>query len=424
MIEVISPTAARRRLLSGSSDERVGLAEHRSHYQPPAAATEKSQRELIELVARAGLRGRGGAGFPTARKLQAVADRRGPRVVVANGTEGEPASKKDKTLLMQQPHLVLDGALWAAHVVGTTRVVLALERGRPEVLRSLRLALAERSSAPAEVPVELVETPPRYVAGEESALVHWLNGGPAKPTATPPRPSEHGVDGRPTLVQNVETLAHLALIAAHGGDWFRGAGEPEEPGTMLVTVSGLRSRPRVLEADVGTPIVHVLERAEVDPSELGALLVGGFFGTWLSPSSAGLPLSRHALASHGASPGAGVLIALPRTACGLEETARILTWYATESAGQCGACVFGLADVARAAGQLAAGTLAPSGLKRLERWASEIAGRGACHHPNGATRLLGSALQIFAEDVERHLANAPCRAPQALAIPASRAVWR
>src|SRR2546423_577994 len=167
------------------------LAEHRTRYPRPPVARARPWTELIDAVDRAGLRGRGGAGFPTAVKMRSVAGGRGRAVVVANGTEGEPASYKDKLLLCNQPHLVVDGALLAAAAVGACRVVIGVEESAGEVLVALRRAVAERAaSEPSGMAVEVVATPPGYVSGEESALVSFVNGGAALPTAVPPRPFE------------------------------------------------------------------------------------------------------------------------------------------------------------------------------------------------------------------------------------------
>jgi NADH:ubiquinone oxidoreductase subunit F (NADH-binding) len=190
MIQTAPVPPAATRLLRGFRESRVSLADHRSHYLQPSAPTTQPRRELIAVIEASGLRGRGGAGFPTARKLQAVADQPGRRIVVANGTEGEPASLKDTTLMRVQPHLILDGAVSAASAVGAERIVIAVSRRQREALASIHAALAERTHEGVPCPIELVETPPRYIAGEETALVHWLNGGPAKPTSTPPRPFE------------------------------------------------------------------------------------------------------------------------------------------------------------------------------------------------------------------------------------------
>jgi NADH:ubiquinone oxidoreductase subunit F (NADH-binding) len=372
--------------------------------------------EIIDLVERAGLRGRGGAGFPTAVKMRAVARGRGRAVVLANGTEGEPASYKDKLLLTHQPHLVIDGALLAAAAVGAERVVIGVEEAAPEALRALRRALAERASAePAGIPVEVLATPAGYVSGEETALVRFVNGGPAKPTTVPPRPFEKGVLRRPTLVSNVETLCHVAQIARNGATWFRGSGTPEEPGTALVTVSGAVARPGVIEVPIGTPLATIVERGG-PVGAAGAALVGGFFGTWVPASGFGLAFSRAGLAEVGASPGAGVVIVVPEGACGLAETARIMAWYAAETAGQCGPCVFGLGAMAGEMAALSHGPVPAEGLQRLRRWAAQVEGRGACKHPDGSVRLLRSALAAFPHDVEAHLGGRPCPASYGEAV--------
>lgn len=188
--------------------------------------------ELLHRLAASGLRGRGGAGFPAAVKLRAVRERGGVPVVVANGEEGEPGSVKDRWLLRARPHLVLDGLVRAASVTGAVRGYVYLSD--PEAGARVRRALAEREP---HLPIEVVETAHTYVAGEESAVVRRIDGGPALPTAKPPRPFERGVGGAPTLVSNVETLARIALIAARPDLRDRIAR------ATLVTLSGGRGRP-------------------------------------------------------------------------------------------------------------------------------------------------------------------------------------
>ncbi len=265
-MSAVASTAVRsdeRRLLRHVSGDgaHVGLAEHRARYGRAPIPGRRPRRELIDVAAAAGLRGRGGAGFPTARKLAAVAGGRGPRIVAVNATEGEPASSKDRTLLTHVPHLVLDGALVAATAAGAERIVVAVDRADRPAVRMLRAALAERRAAGETTDIEIAETPTRYVAGEESALVRYLNGGDAKPQAARRRPFEEGVDGRPTLIQNAETLAHLAQITRFGPEWFRGTGTADEPGTTLVTVTGAVAHPAVVEVPVGTRVEDILTRA-------------------------------------------------------------------------------------------------------------------------------------------------------------------
>ena len=219
-----------------------------------------------------------------------------------------------------------------------------------------------------------------------------------------------GVRRRPTHVDNVETLAHIALIARFGPAWFRQAGVPDAPGTMLVTMSGAVDRPGVLEIEAGTPITDVLAAGRVRDG-VGAVLVGGYFGTWHELRAvAGLPMSKERLQRVGASPGAGVLVALPQAVCGLSETARVLGYLADESAGQCGPCAFGLPAIAEDFAQLALGRPGGAVLERLDRRLGMLAGRGACRHPDGAVRLAASALAAFAPDVQAHASHRPCAA--------------
>src|SRR6202041_1696893 len=259
---------------------------------------------LIGDIEASGLTGRGGAAFPVYRKLAIVARARGRKVVVANGAESEPASRKDNLLLRAAPNLVLDGLQLAAEAVGATEAHLYLHPGAsPEIAR----ALAQRAAAGLDrIHVTVTEAPPRCLAGQEAALVNRLGGGPAVPTFTPPRVTERGLGGAPTLVQNVETLAHLALIARYGPRWFRALGTSSEPGTMLATVH-TSDQTQVIEAELGTPL-RILMPAEQDAQ---AVLIGGYHGAWLPISSAQtLTLDNQALNKNGAAVGAGVIAAL------------------------------------------------------------------------------------------------------------------
>src|ERR1700730_1606483 len=170
------------------------------------------------------------------------------------GVESEPASGKDAMLLSQSPHLVLDGIAAAVAAVGASEAYLCVDGGHPQRAGPLSVAIADRARAGIdEVQAQLVAFPGGYVASEESALVNFLNGGRAVPVYVPPRPFERGVGGQPTLVSNVETLAHLALIARYGPDWFATVGARAAPGSALVTVGGAVSRPGVYEIGLGLP---------------------------------------------------------------------------------------------------------------------------------------------------------------------------
>ncbi len=420
----------RPRLLPSGLDA-AGL---RRHVQLHGPLPYRGVRDrLIIQIEAAGLTGRGGAAFPAARKLAAVAAGRRPGrggrpVVVGNGAEGEPASRKDKHLLGRSPHLVLDGLQLAAEAVGARRAYLYVHRD-DALHERLRAAIAQRSAAGCDrVAVRLVAAPPRFLAGEESALASKIGGGLARPTFTPPRVFERGVDGAPTLVQNVETLAHMALIARHGAAWFREAGTPAEPGTMLITAHRADGGIEVAEVEIGTPL-RVLLGLDATPAQ--AVLTGGYHGAWISAADAArLPLTNAALRPLGGTVGAGVLAALPHGRCGLVETAHVVRYLAAESAGQCGPCRAGLPRIADAVAQLSLPRPDPRLLAHLERWAGLVAGRGACRHPDGTVRFVGSALTVFAEEITRHR-HGQCTAEAAAAprepflpIPAGRPLDR
>lgn len=396
------PADSPHRLLPGpGAPARRTLDEHLAAFGPDR---DDRPEPLAADLERAGLRGRGGAGFPTHRKLTAVAAARGRPVVVANGAEGEPAGAKDTTLLTAAPHLVLDGLRHTAAAVGADRCYVYVQRDAA-VVDAVRAALAERRSAGLDrVGVEVVEAPVRYLAGEESAAVSLISGGPAKPRFRPPPVYQRGVRGRPTLVTNVETLAHTALVARYGPEWFRALGTADEPGTMLFSVAGAVAEPGVVEAPVGTALRDLLGRAGGATGALSAVLVGGYHGSWLPADRLGVRLSTADLRAHAARLGTGVVVALPEHACGLAETARVVTYLAKESAHQCGPCRNGLPLIAETFARLAApGVRGAAALRAdVERWAGLVRGRGACHHPDGTVNLVASALAVFGAELQRH----------------------
>ncbi len=354
---------------------------------------------LIPVLQAAGLTGRGGAAFPVHRKLAAVAQAGTKPVVIGNGAEGEPASEKDKSLLWISPHLILDGLQLAAEAVGSDSVGLYLSR-HPRLLDKLHAAIADRAAARVDrATVEIFDAPPRFLAGEESALASRVNGGPARPRFKPPMVFERGVAGRPTLVHNVETLAHLALIARFGPDWFREAGTDEEPGSMLCTLHQADGRRDVVETELGTPLRSLLTL----DGHTQAVLSGGYHGAWLPAADAArMTLSNADLRPAGSFVGAGVLAALPADCCGIAEAARVARYLALESAGQCGPCFSGLPRIAAAMAEIASPRPDPRAVTDMIRWSSLVQGRGACHHPDGSVRFIRSALHVFRDEITLH----------------------
>ena len=394
-----------QRVLAGPSPAAgaESLVDHQRRVGPRPRAD-----GIIPVLEASGLLGRGGAGFPVARKWATVAGRRdGRAVVLANGAEGEPLSAKDRAIMAARPHLVLDGAELAAEAVGADRIILYVGSQHAAALATMGRAAGERAaverSGRASIPIEIVAAPHTYIAGEESAAVHYINQGDARPTTTPPRPFERGVGGRPTLVQNVETLAHVALIARNGADWYRQLGLGATRGSAVVTVGGAVSHAGVTEIALGTSIRDLAVSAGAADG-IGAVLLGGYFGGWLRAHEAwDLPLDPVMLRSAGSAFGCGVVHFLPPDACGVRATARILDYMAGQSAAQCGPCVFGLRAIADATSRLASpGGAGGDDLERLVRWSGQLAGRGACKHPDGAVGLLRSSLRVFADEFTRH----------------------
>jgi NADH:ubiquinone oxidoreductase subunit F (NADH-binding) len=378
-----------------------------------------SAPELIEQVERAGLRGRGGAGFPTGAKLRAVAARRGRPIVVVNAAEGEPASDKDRVLCQLAPHLMLDGAVAVAHALGAREAIVGVCESSSGA-ETLARAIAERGAGDG-IQIELSTVPGGYVAGQASALVNYLNGGPALPTFTPPMPFEQGVSRRPTMLSNAETFANIALIARHGPDWFRALGTADQAGSTLVTLSGSLAAPAVYEIEYGTSLRALIDAAGGLLAPARAVLLGGYAGTWVDGALlADLMLSDAQLARHGASLGAGVVALLSDAACPVAETARVTRWMAGESAGQCGPCVHGLGALAGTISELAAGVASHDAEQRVESLSRLVRRRGACAHPDGTARFALSAIEVFRDefaDHARHGACERCSAPAELPLP-------
>ncbi|ALE91985.1 hypothetical protein AOC05_05975 [Arthrobacter alpinus] len=361
---------------------------------------ERVDAGFISVLEASGLTGRGGAAFSSWRKVAATGQGRGGAllsakpVVVANGAEGEPLSFKDKALLTHAPHLVIDGLLIAGQAVSASQLFLYTT---PVTLTMVEAAVAGRKDARK---IKVVQASETFISGEASAVVNNIANGIALPLDNRRRLSDTGIKGRPTLVLNVETLAHMALIARHGPGWFRTAGSDRDPGTRLVSVSGYCTE-QVLEVEGDASLADILASAGVDLPGVGAVLVGGYHGRWVRPLD--YRLSPAGSDSNVVRPGAGVLHVLAATECGLEATARILGYLASESAQQCGPCMFGLPAMSRVLNAIAYGDHDPRLVGELERLGKLVGGRGACHHPDGTARLVGSALDTFSDDVRAHL---------------------
>ena len=371
---------------------------------------------VVEILRHAELRGRGGAWFPTHRKVERVIARReyAPTLII-NASEGEPLSRKDQTLITRRPHLVLDGAVTLAETIGAAEIVVYISRSARAAERALRTAFKERHRGGAhDVRMRIVKTAHRYVSGESSAVAHRVAGGPAKPQTD-----------RPTsvLVNNAETVAHIGLLTRHGAGWFRSTGVAGAPGTLLLTLCGAVANPGVVEVPSGVTIGAAVELAGGCNLPAAAFLIGGYAGTWLDAQVA---LER-TLQPDDVAPGCGIVAALPQLSCGVRATAEIARYMAGESAQQCGPCIFGLDAIASALEKIARGDADASDAQRLSRWCAQVGTRGGCGHPGGAVRTIVSAMDVFGDDIQCHLQGHPCavhRHPLFPAPPPPQRGWR
>ncbi|HEY3906284.1 MAG TPA: NADH-ubiquinone oxidoreductase-F iron-sulfur binding region domain-containing protein [Streptosporangiaceae bacterium] len=369
-----------------------------------------SSAELIEMAEQVDLRGRGGAAFPVARKLAAVvrsARERGRKpVILVNATEGEPGSAKDRLLLLRTPYLVLGGALIAASALRTAEIIIAVTDRNVEL--SVRSAV--RSTPRLQSFVQIVRVPDRFISGEGGALVNAVNGKPALPPGRKVRASDSGARGLPTLLSNAETFAQLAVLAMLGPEGYASVGTSDEPGTILLTMGGAAARHAVVEVPAGLPLGYVLDLCSANPGD--GVLVGGYHGMWLPTATAyDVPVSRAGLEAAGGALGAGIVLPLSYGTCPIGEVARIATYLAGESSGQCGPCKLGLPGIARSLTAVADGSGGVEALDAARRTAAAVRGRGACAHPDGVYRFVQSALNVFTDDIAAHVFQGGCNRP-------------
>lgn len=388
---VVASTRERPSRLFAAGPQADATA-HTACFGPLPAAT-----GLVGELRASGLTGRGGGAFPLAAKVDALAGP--PATLIGNGSEGEPLSRKDATLLHHAPHLVIDGLLLlAAALDPRARLVIV---AHPEGVDSVRRALLEREDG-SRIEVRVAED--RFVSGEATAVVAGLSGAPALPRDHPLHLTEKGVGQRPTLLSNVETLAHVALIGRYGAAWFRSLGTTDDPGTRLLSISGDGIGEHVLEVPGGMSVLDALAAVGAEAAAVQAVLVGGFHGRWVPARHLTRPLTaRPAEDRDGIAVGAGVILVLGTATCGLTVTASILRYLAGESAGQCGPCVLGLPRLADRFAEHASGRDADAG--RVWQLVEDLPGRGACHHPDGTAALARSALTVFTVELDRHRAG-------------------
>ncbi len=372
---------------------------------------------IIPEIEAAGLRGLGGAGFPAHRKWAAVAAAPGPgRWIIANGNEDEPGTFKDRFLLAETPHQVIEGALVAAVAVRAAQVALYVNPREPATVAGLRDAaaqwaahplLAEVSAAVGEaVALRVVESSGLYIGGEETAAVASVQGGFPFPSLKPPFPAQHGVHGAPTLVTNVETLAQAGHILAKGAAWYRGLGIGDAAGTKLFSLSGDVLRPGLHELPMGTSLRALVfdhGGGMLGGRRFKAVFTGGPSNTLLTERDLDVAMDFDSLRARGSRLGTGAMIVVGDGTSILRKTAEYVAFFAASSCGQCPPCKIGTFQVARLLERLEAGGGGPGDLEALRNLAALLPGSGRCGLVDGAATVLASSLATFPEEYQRAL---------------------
>ena len=387
----------------------VLLSEHGSLFGSPQPYFFKLHH-LKKQLSGSELHGRGGAAFPLSRKLAGYEPYRGKLIVVANGSEGECLSRKDEQLIARHPHLVLDGLSILGSALDAKAGYVHVKASKTSSQRILQEALLERAGLdPFRIEISLTASEVGYVAGSESAVVSAINHQGGLPIYLPDRPMARGVKKRPTLIANVETLAHLALLARFGSDWFSSIGSAGDSGTRLLTVSLPNRSSGVVEVVAGTEFSEIFEVLGVSRSQISCGLLGGYFGQLVDIDKLWSLRASHAfLKEAGFSFGAGV-VALA-DGCPVAEISAILEYLAGESAGQCGPCYMGLPELAKTWRELVSGRVNSNSLSRIADLCDQISGRGGCAMPDGAVLLARTALSRFRPELLSHQ-SASCNYP-------------
>jgi len=404
--------------------EELKRYQSRGGYEALAKAVKSSPEDLIKLVADAGLRGRGGAGFPTGKKWQFTREApEQPRYLILNGGEDEPGSKKDRVLLENLPHLVIEGAILSAYAIGASKAYLYINANYDVAIKSINDALSEAKNggywgedifgSHLNIDFELIPAPHNYVAGEDTAVLEVIEGKKAWPRQKPPFPVTVGLFGKPTSVNNVETLANVAPIVRNGADWYRRFGTAESAGTMIFSLDEDVNRPGVYELPFGTPLRYLIEDCGGGMrggKKIKAIMPAAPSSAYLSPEKIDTPLDHNSMRDAGSGLGCGVVKLVAEGTCIVEEILKISEFFTAESCGQCPACRMETNTLTSLIKKVQAGQ---GGQPILEQFAKVLAfnkGKGFCNLIAMPGPPIESALKLFPGDFEAHLTTGKCPA--------------
>jgi NADH-quinone oxidoreductase subunit F len=389
-----------------------------------AAALQQPAEVTIEEVRRSGLRGRGGAGFPTGIKWQTVRD--DPcltKYVVCNAAEGEPGTFKDRWLLRMNPYQVLEGLAIAAHTVGAQKAYLGIKSGFDREIRRLEQAMHEMADRDllGPVPIELVPGPDEYLFGEEKALLEVIEGNLPLPRIVPPwmeglfrKPDSPN----PTVVNNAETLANVPHIVREGAGWFRSMGTDDSPGTMLFTLTGDVRHPGVYELPLGLSLrdlVYGLGGGPPEGRELKAVFPGAS-STVISPEQLDTPLGFDPMRAVGTALGSGGFVVYDDSACIVRATLSFSRFLYVESCAQCPACKHGTGAITELLERIDSGEGSDSDVETILARALTVTDAQRCALPTGETLIAQSAVQVFGHEFAEHF-DRGCPRPRDLPLP-------
>jgi NADH-quinone oxidoreductase subunit F len=381
-----------------------------------ALAKNLSPAAILEEVTSSGLRGRGGAGFPVGRKWSvATESTESSRYVVCNAGEDEPGSFKDRVLIEHRPHLVLEGLALACRAVGAQRAYVYLNETYEYCLNRISTSIDEARAAGylGRLQVSIHRAPTVYVAGEDSAALEVIEGKPPKPRQKPPFPATVGLFGKPTVTNNVETLANIPPIVRNGVSWFRSYGTPDSPGTMLFCLGAEMNRPGAFELPFGTSLRQLYEDfggCLKDGAKLKAFLPGGPSCAFLTEDRLDVSLDPESLKRVGSTLGCGVMRFFPERACMVEETTRIANFFAKECCGQCPACRMETSMLSAMLERIQHGKGDPALFNQFEKIIDFNRGKGFCTLVNMPGPPILSAMRLFRGEFEHHLQHGTCNA--------------
>ncbi|HJU60774.1 MAG TPA: NADH-ubiquinone oxidoreductase-F iron-sulfur binding region domain-containing protein [Candidatus Binatia bacterium] len=410
----------------GIVEKREALEDYRLRggYAALAKAIKATPEEVIKEVSNAELRGRGGAGFPTGKKWSFTREcAEEPHYLVMNGGEDEPGSKKDRVLMENLPHLVIEGVILAAYAIGASKAYLYINANYEVAIKSITNALAEAKDAGYwgenvlgnnfSVGIEITPAPHNYVAGEDTAALEVIEGKKAWPRQKPPFPVTVGLFGKPTAVNNVETLANVPPILLHGADWYRGFGTADSSGTMIFSLNEDVNRPGIYELPFGTPLRHLIEAyggGMKGGRKIKAIMPAAPSSAFLAPDKIDTPLDHNSMREAGSALGCGVVKLVPQGSCIVEEVLKISEFFTAECCGQCPACRMETNTLTSLLKKVQQGQGGQAILEQFGKILAFNRGKGFCNLISMPGPPIESALKLFPEDFAAHLSTGKCPA--------------